>query len=199
MLVSWFQMCIHLCGGKQETTWVQRKQSHLWVSWERPGFLQGVTVKCKLYFVHCLWLELHFIGSYRYPGNKISLTRESAMLQYSCLENSTDRGAWKAVVHGVTKRDTTLRARARAHTHTHTHTHTHNLLQWGWLFLPGPWDQWGRILPRFANACILHFITCACSKSQYEAFPGLVICLQGHCFSSLSPPLTLSVLAYVLL
>ena len=24
-------------------------------------------------------------------------------LQYSCLENSMDRGAWKAAVHGVTK------------------------------------------------------------------------------------------------
>ena len=24
-------------------------------------------------------------------------------LQYSCLENSMDRGAWRAIVHGVTK------------------------------------------------------------------------------------------------
>ena len=24
-------------------------------------------------------------------------------LQYSCLENSTDRGAWRATIHGVTK------------------------------------------------------------------------------------------------
>ena len=24
-------------------------------------------------------------------------------LQYSCLENSMDRGAWKATIHGVTK------------------------------------------------------------------------------------------------
>ena len=28
-------------------------------------------------------------------------------LQYSCLENSTDRGAWQAIVHGVTKLDVT--------------------------------------------------------------------------------------------
>ena len=27
-------------------------------------------------------------------------------LQYSCLENSMDRGAWRAIVHGVTKRQT---------------------------------------------------------------------------------------------
>ena len=39
-------------------------------------------------------------------------------LQYSCLENSMDRGAWQAAVHGVTKIWTQLS------THTHTHTGT---------------------------------------------------------------------------
>ena len=29
-------------------------------------------------------------------------------LQYSCLENHMDRGAWQATVHGVTKRQTGL-------------------------------------------------------------------------------------------
>ena len=28
-------------------------------------------------------------------------------LQYSCLENSMDRGAWQAIVHSVAKSDTT--------------------------------------------------------------------------------------------
>ena len=28
-------------------------------------------------------------------------------LQYSCLENSMDRGAWQAIVHGVTEFDMT--------------------------------------------------------------------------------------------
>ena len=32
----------------------------------------------------------------------------SHVLQYSCLENSTDRGAWQATVHGVTKGQTQL-------------------------------------------------------------------------------------------
>ena len=31
------------------------------------------------------------------------------LLQYSCLENSMDRGAWWAAVHGVTKSRTQLR------------------------------------------------------------------------------------------
>ena len=28
-------------------------------------------------------------------------------LQYSCLENSMDRGTWRATLHGVTESDTT--------------------------------------------------------------------------------------------
>ena len=38
-------------------------------------------------------------------------------LQYSCLENFMDRGAWRATVHGITKSWTWL-----SNTHTHTHT-----------------------------------------------------------------------------
>ena len=45
-------------------------------------------------------------------------------LQYSCLENSKDRGAWWATVHGVVKSQTQL----GTHMHTHTHTHTRNSL-----------------------------------------------------------------------
>ena len=44
-------------------------------------------------------------------------------LQCSCLENSMDREAWQATVHGVAKSQTWL---SNSHTHTHTHTHTHN-------------------------------------------------------------------------
>ena len=37
-------------------------------------------------------------GSGRSPGEG-----NGYPLQYSCLENSMDRGAWRATVHGVTK------------------------------------------------------------------------------------------------
>ena len=37
-------------------------------------------------------------GSGRSPGGG-----NGNPLQYSCLENSTDRGAWEAIIHGVTK------------------------------------------------------------------------------------------------
>ena len=53
-------------------------------------------------------------------GREDSLEKGMA-LQYSCLENSMDRGAWRAIVCGVTKSRTRL---SNTHTHTHTHTHT---------------------------------------------------------------------------
>ena len=62
----------------------------------------------------CQWrdTEVGWIsGSGRYPvgGN-------GNLLQYSCLENSMDWGAWQAAVYGVAKSWTQLS------THTHTHT-----------------------------------------------------------------------------
>jgi len=36
-------------------------------------------------------------------------------LQYSCLENAMDRGAWRAAAHGVAESDL-----ATEHTHMHT-------------------------------------------------------------------------------
>ena len=56
------------------------------------------------------------------------------LLQYSCLENSTDRGARQATVHEVTKSRTQLSTDARAcvHTHTHTHTSLYGLVCQGW-------------------------------------------------------------------
>ena len=44
-----------------------------------------------------------------YPGlERSSREGNSYPLQYSCLENSMDRGAWKAIVHGVAKSRTWL-------------------------------------------------------------------------------------------
>ena len=42
------------------------------------------------------------LGSGRYPGEG-----NGNPLQYSCLKNSMDRGAWWATVYGVTKSDMT--------------------------------------------------------------------------------------------
>ena len=52
-------------------------------------------------------------GSGRSPGG-----RQGNPVQYSCLENSMDRGAWWAIVHRVTKSQTWLkRLSMQAHTH----------------------------------------------------------------------------------
>ena len=48
-------------------------------------------------------------GLGRYPG-----AGNGNPLQYSCLENSMNRGAWQATVHGVAESDMT------EHTHTPT-------------------------------------------------------------------------------
>ena len=42
-------------------------------------------------------------GSGRFPGE-----RNGNLLHYPCLENSMDRGAWQATVHGVAKSQTQL-------------------------------------------------------------------------------------------
>ena len=60
-------------------------------------------------------------GSWRPPG-----AGHSNPPQYSCLENSMDRGAWWATIHRVAKSQTLLKQLSmRACTHMHTHTHTH--------------------------------------------------------------------------
>ena len=41
-------------------------------------------------------------GSGRSPGEGSN----NNLLQYLCLENSIDRGAWQATVHGITKSPT---------------------------------------------------------------------------------------------
>ena len=55
----------------------------------------------------------------RSPGE-----RNGNPLQYFCLGNPINRGAWWATVHGVTK-ESDMTEHTHAHTHVHTHTHTH--------------------------------------------------------------------------
>ena len=70
--------------------------------------------------------------------------------QYSCLENSRDRGAWRATVHGVTRSQTRLSDWVHTHTHTHPLVLGHldssrNLHQWLPWFL-GLWI-WTETIP----------------------------------------------------
>ena len=45
----------------------------------------------------------------RFLGREDPLEKEMVLLQYSCLENPMDRGAWRATVHGVAKSPTRLK------------------------------------------------------------------------------------------
>ena len=85
------------------------------------------------------------LGLGRCPGEG-----NSNPLQYSCLENPMDRGAWRAIVHGVAKSRTQL---CDSHTRTRTHTYILDFK----LFcrqsletrLPLPWD--GHVASRRAS------------------------------------------------
>ena len=80
--------------------------------------------------------------------------------QYSCLENSMDRGVWQSTAHGVTKYQTWL----SAHAHTHTHTAWCQVWECGqvrtrlleWAFQPdgpeGPEGEDARLKPRFITS-----------------------------------------------
>ena len=60
-------------------------------------------------------------GSGRSPGEG-----NGNPLQYSCLENSMDRGVWRAIVHGVAKSWTHLKwLSMHINTHTHIYNHIH--------------------------------------------------------------------------
>ena len=59
------------------------------------------------------------------PAGKWFRARNGSPLQYSCLENPMDRGAWWATVHGVTKSQT------RLHFHFHLILSLHFLISQG--------------------------------------------------------------------
>ena len=67
--------------------------------------------------IWCEFLFMDFLGASTYnmggPGSIPELRRSpgegnGSPLEYSCLENPMDRGAWQATVHGVTKSQTQL-------------------------------------------------------------------------------------------
>ena len=79
--------------------------------WDFPGtntgvgcyfLLQGIflTQELNLHLLH--WQADSILGLGRSPGG-----RNGNPLQYSCLENPIDRGAWRATIHGIAESDTT--------------------------------------------------------------------------------------------
>ena len=69
--------------------------------WERLGFQGGAVVKNLPANSEDAGYTASIPGSGRSPGGG-----NGNLIQYSCLENSMDRGAWWATVHGVLKGQT---------------------------------------------------------------------------------------------
>ena len=71
----------------------------VYITWGFPGGASGKEPACQ-----CRRCKRHSFDSWvgRSPGGG-----HGNPLQYSCLENPTDRGAWRAIVHRVTESDTT--------------------------------------------------------------------------------------------
>ena len=67
-------------------------------------------------------LEMHWRYGFNPWVGKIPGVGNGNPLQYSCLGNPIDRGAWWATVHGVAKEsDRTEGLSTQTYTHTHTH------------------------------------------------------------------------------
>ena len=82
--------------------------THLYTYVGFPGSLNGTESTCNAGDLGSI------LGSRRSPGKE-----NGYPLQYSCLENSMDRGAWQATVHGVAKSQTRLND---SHIYIHTYT-----------------------------------------------------------------------------
>ena len=78
-----------------------------------PGGLSGKKKKKKA--MPASTVDARDMGSIpglgRSPGGE-----HDNRLQYSCLENPMDRGAWQAIIHGVTKDGTQLSPHAHRYT-----------------------------------------------------------------------------------
>ena len=72
-----------------------------WVERGFPGGTSGKEPTCQC--------RRHKKTRVQSPGQEDPLPEHGNPLQYSCLENPVDRGAWRAAVHGVTESQTRLK------------------------------------------------------------------------------------------
>ena len=66
----------------------------------------------RLFYTHIIFdrfLKYMYIYIFKFPQIKKNGEGNGNPLQYSCVENPMDRGAWQATVHGLAKSQTQLR------------------------------------------------------------------------------------------
>ena len=86
---------------------IKKKNKNIWESFT-AGLLRWLSGKESA----CQWRRHRDAGSIPGSGRSPGAGHDNP-LQYSCLQNPTDRGAWEATVYGVAKSQTWL----SAHTH----------------------------------------------------------------------------------
>ena len=86
----------------------------LFYLWDFQGGNKAKESSCQCKRCQCKRCQCKRWESDPWVG-KIPWRRKWQPLQYSCLGNPTDRGAWWATVHGVTKSGSRLRDWARTH------------------------------------------------------------------------------------
>ena len=99
-------------------------------------------------------------GSGRSPGGG-----QSSPLQYSCLENPTDRGARRAAVHRVTKSRTQLK-RLSTHPWGHEGPHQTTNLQAPWLWTSQTLKLWESNAGWLSHPISWCFVTVAWIKTK---------------------------------
>ena len=91
-------------------------------------------IKCTFILVYMVYKDLCLLGGYFFFLYEVGTGEgNGSPLQYSCLENPMDRGAWWAAVHGVAK----SRRRLSVFTSLFTFMHWRRKWQPTPVFLPG--------------------------------------------------------------
>ena len=89
-------------------------------SWTRLSYWTELLWEKNLNIYMCVCIQIYIREGNGYP------------LQYSCLENSMDRGVWRATVYGVAKSQTWL---SDFHIYIHTHIFTHRYISYVYIYL----------------------------------------------------------------
>ena len=117
---------LFFCPGillRRMTFWLIEIQSLCFLSsW---AFQVALVVKNPHLPVQEIWDVNSIPGSGRSPGGE-----HGNPLQYSCLENPMDRGAWRATVHSITKSWTWRKQLSTAHYHGRSRAHSQTKLHW---------------------------------------------------------------------